>query len=248
MLLALASSVVPPPPTMPPQSWVPSAGFARAAVRRGRAAIRLQQPKEEEEVEPLPFEDPGEDGPAILDNEPEPSFSVQSMPGISGPLGFFDPAGFSESATEGRLRFYREVELKHGRVSMLAALGFPIAEQFHPLFGGEIDVPSYVAFQESPLQTFWPAVLVAISAIEVFSVFSFNSPFGGGDPWTIRPDYESGDLGFDPLRLRPESPEEFKELQTKELNNGRLAMIAVSGMIVQELVTGEKLWMPFTAP
>mgnify|MGYP004411946633 CR=1 FL=1 len=43
---------------------------------------------------------------------------------------------------------------------MLAALGFPLAEQFHPLFGGSIDVPSYIAFQETPLQTFWPAVIL----------------------------------------------------------------------------------------
>ena len=91
-----------------------------------------------------------------------------------------------------------EVELKHGRVAMLAALGFPIGEQFHPLFGGDIDVPSYIAFQETPLQTFWPAVVTFIAILEVFSVFSFNSPFGG-EMWSIRSDYENGDLGFDPL-------------------------------------------------
>ena len=125
---------------------------------------------------------------------------------------------------------------------MLAALGFPIAEQFHPLFGGEVDVPSYIAFQETPLQAFWPAVVVPIAIVEVFSVFSFNSPIGGGEPWTIRSDFESGNLGFDPLGLRPESEAEFKEMQTKELNNGRLAMIAISGMIVQELATGQKLF------
>jgi hypothetical protein len=31
-------------------------------------------------------------------------------------------------------------------------------------------------------------------------------------------------------------------MQNKELNNGRLAMIAAAGMIVQELATGEKLF------
>ena len=53
------------------------------------------------------------------------------------------------------VRFLREVELKHCRVAMLAALGFLVGENFHPLFGGAIDVPSYIAFQETPLQTFW---------------------------------------------------------------------------------------------
>ena len=41
-----------------------------------------------------------------------------------------------------------------------------MGENFHPLFGGNIDVPSYIAFQETPLQTFWPAVMLAISVLE----------------------------------------------------------------------------------
>ena len=65
---------------------------------------------------------------------------VKKMPG-EGPLGFFDPWGFTsnEDMTEGRARYYREVELKHGRVAMLAALGFLVGEHFHPLFGGDVD-------------------------------------------------------------------------------------------------------------
>ena len=63
-----------------------------------------------------------------------------------------------------------------------------------------------------------------------------------GEIFSIRSDFEPGDFGFDPLGLRPESPEEVKEMQTKELNNGRLAMIAISGMVVQELATGNKLF------
>merc|ERR1711904_656024 len=42
---------------------------------------------------------------------------------------------------------------------------------------------------------------------------------------------------------KPTDPAELKEMQTKELNNGRLAMIAAAGMIVQELATKEKLFM-----
>ena len=110
-----------------------------------------------------------------------------------------------------------------------------------PLFGGSIDVPSYIAFQETPLQTFWPAVVFLISIAEVFSVFSFNSPFGG-EPWSISSEHEAGNLGFDPLGLKPTSAAELKEMQTKELNNGRLAMIAIAGMVVQEGVSGEKLF------
>merc|ERR1719454_988561 len=159
---------------------------------------------------------------------------AKSLPGVTGPLGFFDPLGFcsAEDVTEGKIRFYREVELKHGRVGMLAALGF---------FGGDIDVPAYLAFQQTPLQTFWPAVVLAIAIPEIYSVFTFETPAlftgplatKGGNPWEIKADHEAGDLGFDPLGLKPTDPAELKEMQTKELNNGRLAMIAAAGMIVQ---------------
>ena len=46
-------------------------------------------------------------------------------------------------------------------------------------------------------------------------------------PWTIRSDFESGDLGFDPLGLKPTDPAELLAMQNKELNNGRLAIIDV---------------------
>jgi hypothetical protein len=166
---------------------------------------------------------------------------VKELAGVTAPLGFFDPVGFTEDASEGKIRFYREVEIKHARLGMLAALGFLVGENFHPLFGGDIDVPAYLAFQQTPLQTFWGIVVFFIAILEIFSVFSFNTPLGG-EPWTIRSDHTPGDLGFDPLNLKPTDPKELKEMQTKELNNGRLAMLAAAGMIAQEFVTGQKLF------
>merc|ERR1712061_142288 len=141
----------------------------------------------------------------VAEAEPvEPVFSVLDLPGISAPLGFFDPLDFCGEASEGKIKFYREVELKHGRVAMLAALGFLVGEQFHPLFGGSIDVPSYVAFQETPLQTFWPAVVLFIAIPEVFSVFTFQSPLESTlNTFKMRADRVPGDLGFDPLGLKP---------------------------------------------
>jgi len=190
---------------------------------------------------------------------------AKSMPGISEPLGpdapngFWDPSGFCTEVadnwggpgvpSEGKLCFYQEVEIKHGRVAMLAALGFLVGENFHPLFGGDIDVPSYLAFQQTPLQTFWPAVVAAIAIPELYSVFTFNEPFEKTNPpfrtrsklWTVKTDHAAGDMGFDPLGLKPKEPEKLKEMQTKEINNGRLAMLAAAGMVAQELVTGEKI-------
>merc|ERR1719363_4097 len=114
---------------------------------------------------------------------------AKNMPGVTDPLRLFDPAGFCTDCSEGKLCFYREVELKHGRVSMLASLGFLVGEQFHPLFGDDIDVPSYLAFQQTPLQTFWPAVVAAIAIPEIYSVFTFEAPKDtGGEQWQIKSD------------------------------------------------------------
>ena len=191
-----------------------------------------------------------------------------ALPGATAPLGYFDPLNFcSAERDEETIRFLREVrflrhisraatlphpslppptftlsrqvEIKHARVAMLAALGFPVAEQFHPLFASD-DAPSYVAFQQTPLQTFWPVVVGVIAVAEVFSVFTFENP--GTKLWGIRKDHVPGDLGFDPLGLKPSNAAALAEMQTKELNNGRLAMIAIAGMVGQELATGSKLF------
>merc|ERR1711976_289006 len=159
------------------------------------------------------------------------------MAGISPPMGYFDPLGFSTQLSTGKLLFYREVELKHGRVAMLASLGFVVGENFHPLFGGNIDSPAIYAFQETPLQPFWQAVVLALALPEVFSVFTFDEPGATGkelvknEQWAVKLDHFPGDLGFDPLGLKPKDEEELIAMQTKELNNGRLAMIAIAGMV-----------------
>ena len=43
--------------------------------------------------------------------------------GAQPPLGFWDPLGLLENADQERFDRLREVELKHGRISMLAVLG-----------------------------------------------------------------------------------------------------------------------------
>ena len=202
------------------------AGFQTVPVSQGRAAVRMQEAAMTPEAEAPP---------------PEPVFSVKDMPGITDPLGFFDPLNFCEDASEGKIKFYREVELKHGRVAMLAALGFPVAEQFHQLFATD-DAPSFSAFQQTSLQTFFPLVVTSLAIFEVFSVFTFENP--KVQTWSISSENHpvAGDFNFDPLGLKPTSAAELKEMQTKELNNGRLAMIAIAGMVVQEGITGGKLF------
>merc|ERR1712232_1385801 len=70
---------------------------------------------------------------------------------------------------------------------------------------------------------------------------AFVSPadLGPDEAGKMRDDHFPGDIGFDPLGLKPEDPEEFDLMVTKELQNGRLAMLAAAGFLAQEAVDGK---------
>ena len=170
---------------------------------------------------------------------------VQEWAG-AGPFGFFDPLGLSKDVDAGRLAFYREAEIKHGRVAMLAAVGFLFQE--HYTFTG-IDSPSFVSFEQPGLAGgVWLALAVMLGNVEGKSVEAFMKLDGGmlaeqneSKTWRMKEDHASGDLGFDPLGLKPTNAKDLKEIQSKEINNGRLAMIGIAGMVAQELVNGMKI-------
>merc|ERR1712087_442221 len=141
--------------------------------------------------------------------------------------------GFAEKADEDTLKRYREAELTHGRVAMLAAVGF--------LAGEAVEGSSFLFDAQVP-GPFWLLLTIAIGASEqkratIGWVEPENVPID--QPGLLRDEYTPGDIGFDPLGLKPEDEEEFKLLQTKELQNGRLAMIAAAGFLAQELVNGK---------
>jgi hypothetical protein len=58
----------------------------------------------------------------------------------------------------------------------------------------------------------------------------------------LKVDATPGDFNWDPLNLKPKDAEKYKVMKTKELNNGRLAMLAVAGIVAQELATGLKIF------
>ena len=47
-------------------------------------------------------------------------------------------------------------------------------------------------------------------------------------PGLLLDHYSPGDIGFDPIGLKPSDPEEYNIMVTKELQNGRLPMLAAS--------------------
>ena len=48
-----------------------------------------------------------------------------------------------------------------------------------------------------------------------------SPPTVAGELWSVRSDYASGNLGWDPSGLKPTGAAELQEMQTKEINNGR---------------------------
>jgi len=178
--------------------------------------------------------------------------SVEEMPGALPPVGIFDPLGLAKNANSAVLGRYREAELQHGRVAMLAAVGMLITEEpieYHPLFESwNKDIgPAIRHLDEvravSPL--FFELFAVVVGSLELNRAIK-----GWKEPETdvssyfeLKDGYTPGDIGFDPLGLRPEDPEALLALQNKELQNGRLAMLGASGMIAQELVNGKEIFV-----
>ena len=169
------------------------------------------------------------------------------FPVFSPPISDFDPFQYTNDATFEQMRTWREAELAHCRVGMLAAAGFLVQEKFHPLFSGD-GGPAIEQIPQLPV-VLWFGMTLGIGCAEAYRIqVGWSNP---QDPdhvfQKLRADYVPGDIGFDPLGLKPEDPAEFREMQTKELQNGRLAMLAAAGFMAQEAVSGSTwgtYWVP----
>merc|ERR1719472_425721 len=161
------------------------------------------------------------------------------LPGAIAPAGQFDPLGFSRNVDELEMNRLREAEITHGRVGMLAAAGFLVQENFHPLFSGD-GGPAIQQIPALPVPL-WFGMTLAIGIAESVRIQKgWANPYEGMDNvQKLRPGYYPGDLQFDPLGLKPEDPAEFRTMQEKELSHGRLGMLAAAGFMAQEAVTGQ---------
>jgi hypothetical protein len=126
---------------------------------------------------------------------------------------------------------------------MLATLGFLVGEAVEGssfLFDAQVSGPAITHLGQVP-NVFWIMLTIAIGACEQYrATIGWVEPekIPVDQPGLLRDEYTPGDIGFDPLGLKPTDPEEFKTMQTKELQNGRLAMLAAAGFMAQELANG----------
>ena len=149
-----------------------------------------------------------------------------------GDVGF-DPIGLSDNFD---LKWLREAELKHGRVSMLAVVGFVLSEFVNfPMYSGMHVDDSNAAPTAVGVSAMLQIVFAA--GFEEYRTNKGNITF---ETMFIDPDRVPGDLGFDPLGYK--SKGEYDKLQLNELKHGRLAMLAIGGMIHHNFVTGKHLF------
>jgi len=140
--------------------------------------------------------------------------------------GPWDPLNYAEKSNY-NFAYYRALELKHGRVAMLATLGFFVPELFGTwpndagLFDGSNPITAITTVP--PL-----GLLQIVGVVGLIESTTGKGAEGGRVP---------GDIGFDPLGLSADGIDE--KLALAELKNGRLAMIASIAFIVQTALTGK---------
>lgn len=150
----------------------------------------------------------------------------ETIVGITPPVGFWDPLGLSLGKDDKTMNLYREAELKHGRVAMAACLGWYVtAAGVHPAFDSSLSSDPLEAAKELPLVG-WLQFVLGCGAIEWLA-----------QQIAKRPGYIPGDL-LGASEWVDDSDDGWVDYQNKEINNGRLAMLAIMGILVQDLFFG----------
>merc|ERR1719336_2750090 len=150
---------------------------------------------------------------------PPPPFEPSKQIGAMAPLGFFDPLGFTKVVDEADFRKLRAAELKHGRVAMMASVGL-LGQHFVKLPG----------FEKAPA-----GLAVLATAEGVVGIWALLLPIAFLElAWREEESREPGNFG-DPFGVKMYN----EDMRTKEISNGRFAMICVAGILAAELATGK---------
>jgi len=144
--------------------------------------------------------------------------------GILPPVGFWDPLGLSKNKDERVMNYYREAELKNGRVAMAACLGWYItAGGTHPAFNSELSSDPLEAARQLPMVG-WLQFFFGCGVVEWL-----------GEKIKERPGYVPGDI-LGASYWVDNSDEGWVDYQNKEITNGRLAMLAFAGILTQDIL------------
>jgi len=175
---------------------------------------------------------------------PRAKFNVTNQVGVCDPFGrpgeyVWDPFGETKDMDEAKFRWYRQAEIKHGRVCMVALAG--LLNQHYWRFGGlqlrEFEgglglapndfegLPNGFAAIKDETAPFLGILVILAGIIELRSSDDGREPGNFGDPLDI-----SGMAGS--------AGNYDTEWRNFELNHGRLAMFGVVGALAAEYETG----------
>lgn len=161
--------------------------------------------------------------------------SFENEAGVLPPTGFWDPLGLSNGIDAKTFEQRRVAELKHGRVAQLAVVGYIVQEIAR--LPGAIDLDG-TTFNSIPNG------VAALSAVPAFGWFQIGASIGFWElfGWKQAEGSWPGNFGF--YSGKENSEEEWKVLQTKEIQNGRIAMIAIAELLTHDLAkpAGESLF------
>ena len=154
--------------------------------------------------------------------------------GVQPPVGFWDPVGFTSTGDAAAFQRRRAVEIKHGRVSMFAAMGYITPEY--------VKLPGYLSPSQGLEYSDMPNGLAAISKVplsgwaQIISFIGFLELFVNNTVNDEPGNFGKGNLGLGYLGVSRsiEDPELRKKKLGAELANGRLAMMAIIGMFYQD--------------
>jgi hypothetical protein len=133
------------------------------------------------------------------------------------------------------LSWYREAELMHGRIAMLAALGF-IAPGFGTIPGEGFGYTNPLeAWGGVPSASLWQifAFMGILEFRRINIILEDGSKYTAGDSQK----WGQGEGRWNPFNFNY-SPEEYAEKQVQEVKHGRLAMIGLLGLIFQANASG----------
>ena len=150
--------------------------------------------------------------------------------GAQPPLGFFDPLGYLKDADDATFNQYRNCELKHGRIAMLAVLGHIVTTKGDRLPG---DIAFGVPFSSIK------AGLAAFNDIPLaglMQLFFFIGLLEAGFS-TVQGDIEAACVKE--MKRLGWSEKVQQQKAAIELNNGRAAQMGILGLVTHELINND---------